>query len=509
LDRAIGSPFSPRGLTFENYSEAHGLPNNTVYGVHSDASGALWLSTNRGVASLDRDSKRFRPFFRSHGLQGDEFNLGAHFRTASGELMFGGSNGYNAFVPERLRFNERPPAVVLTGFLIFNAPADLGTSYASVSKIDLGHRDDVITFQFAALDFTAPGQNRYLYKLDGFDTDWVEADKTRQASYTNLSGGEYTFRVRAANSDGVWNEAGLAIPISVEAPPWARWWAYVLYVSAIFLMMYLVWAQQQKKVLREASYARRLQAEVAARTSELAERNSQLQHANSQLQEASVTDPMTGLGNRRSLYNAVNALLQPDAAGHVSTQRIVLMIVDLDRLKPVNDQYGHEAGDRMIVQIGELLKQVSRSTDLVVRWGGDEFVVVCRDADMSIAMQLAERMRGIVAKQLFRVGAGRAARTSCSIGFAPYPFVQEFPECTTWEQSLALADAALYQAKRTRNSWVGIAGKARAAQLPQLVQSIEADALQLEHEGFIELNRRPAETEDTVDRILALGGPGI
>ncbi len=509
LDRAIGSPFSARGLVFENYSEAQGLPNNTVYGVHSDASGALWLSTNRGIASLDRTARRFRPFFRSHGLQGDEFNLGAHFRSASGELLFGGANGYNAFVPERLRFNQRPPDIVLTGLLKFNAPAELGTSYDSLSQLALSHRDDVITFQFAALDFTAPGQNRYAYKLEGFDNDWVEADKTRQATYTNLSGGNYVFRVRAANSDGVWNETGLAIPVIVEAPPWARWWAYILYVAALLLMMYTVWAQQQKKVLREASYARRLQAEVEERTRELAERNSQLERANNQLQEASVTDPMTGLGNRRYLYNTVNALLEPDAAGRVTTQRLVLMVIDLDRLKPINDQFGHEAGDRVIVQIGELLKHVSRSTDLVVRWGGDEFVVVCRDADMMIAGQLAERIRSTVAKQLFRVGAGRAARTSCSIGFAPYPFIPEFPEHTTWEQSLALADAALYQSKRSRNSWVGLAGKPKAVQLPQLVQAIESDALQLEQDGYIDVHRRPVETEDTVDRILALGSPGV
>jgi diguanylate cyclase (GGDEF)-like protein len=504
LDRALGEPFSSAGLRFENYSESEGLPNSTVYGVQSDSTGQLWVSTNRGIASFDPRTKAFRTFLRSHGLQADEFNFGAHHRTSSGELLFGGANGYNVFLPERLRFNDKPPSIALTGFLKLNEPGLAANAYDSMQKMSLGYRDDVITFEFAALDFTAPAQNRYAYKLEGFDTDWVDAGKSRQATYTNLSGGTYKFHVRGANSDGVWNDTGFTVDLEVESPPWARWWAYLLYAAAFLLAMYTVWAQQQKKFAREAAYARRLQAEVEERTRELAVRNTQLEHANHQLQEASRTDPLTGLGNRRSLYDAVTTLLtKRDASegGH----RFVLMVIDLDRLKPINDQYGHEAGDNVLMQIADLLRHISRASDLVVRWGGDEFVVVCRDADMGAAELLAERIRSSVAKQLYRVSPGTVARTSCSIGFATYPFVAEAPEQTTWEQALALADAALYQAKRTRNNWVGYQGTARAARLPNLVQLVETDAEQLAQDGFLIVRHRDVASDDTVDRILALG----
>jgi hypothetical protein len=141
----------------------------------------LWVSTNRGIASFDPRTKVFRTFLRSHGLQGDEFNFGAHFRTDNGEVVFGGANGYNFFLPERLRFNERPPAISLTGFLKFNEPAQTAQTPDSLSRASLGHRDDVITFEFAALDFTAPDQNRYAYKLVGFDDEWIDAGKVRRA----------------------------------------------------------------------------------------------------------------------------------------------------------------------------------------------------------------------------------------------------------------------------------------------------------------------------------------
>jgi diguanylate cyclase (GGDEF)-like protein len=492
-------------MRFDNFSERNGLPNSNVYGIESDPGGHLWLSTNRGLARFNPEDKGVRNFGRSHGLQADEFNFGAHYRSPAGELFFGGPNGYNAFFADRLRFNEQPPPVVLTSFLKFNSPVSLGRTHDSVSTIPLGYQDDVVTFRFAALDFTVPAENHYAYRLEGFDKDWVQAGNTRQATYTNLSGGQYVFRVRGANSDGKWNEEGLAIGLSVEAPPWQRWWAVMLYLAAFALTLFAVWAGQQRKVQREAAYAHRLADEVTARTSELAQRNEELERVNRQLEDASVTDPLTGLGNRRYLRNAMNALLgegSPERAGG-ATPRFVLMVADLDNLKPINDAHGHEAGDRVLAQVADILKRLCRTSDLIVRWGGDEFVVLCRGADLSAAAMLAERIRTSIAKQIFRVHEGLVARSSCSLGFAPYPFIASSPDSVSWEQTLALADAALYQAKVERNHWVGWGGTPLAAEVPHLLQSIERDAKALERQGVLDVRRRPLTFEDTVDNMRA------
>lgn len=508
LDRVIGTPAGKQPLVFRNYSESDGLPNSTVYGIESSARGLLWLSTNRGLARLNPADGQVRSFGRSQGLQSDEFNFGAHYQSPSGELFFGGARGYNAFYPDRLRFNELPPPVVLTQFARFNSPVDFGRSLSSIARIGLSYRDDVVTFGFAALDFTAPAANSYMYMLEGFDKTWVQAHNERQATYTNLAGGQYVFRVRAANSDGVWNERGLALPLDVATPPWQTWWAYGLYALCFVLALFAVWAAQQRKLQREAAYTSRLSAEVAQRTEELAQRNTELEAVNRQLQDASITDPLTGLGNRRFLHNAISKIFAQHAAAGVNAgpPRFVFIIVDLDNLKPINDEHGHEGGDNVLVQVSDILKRLCRASDFVVRWGGDEFVMMCHGADLDTAAVLAERLRATIAKQIFRAHAGQAVRTSCSIGFAPFPFVEVSPDSVSWEQALALADYAMYQAKRSRNDWLGWAGTALAADVPNLDKLVESDHEALARQGILEIRRRSLITEDTVDNLRALSG---
>jgi diguanylate cyclase (GGDEF)-like protein len=499
LDRAVGAPFGPKPMRFENLSESEGLPNSTVYGIESDSVGRLWVSTNRGLAAIRTDDRSVRAFRRSHGLQADEFNFGAHYRAPDGMLYFGGTNGYNAFLPERLRFNDKPPPVVLTDVLKLNKP--VSRTPEMLSELDVGFRDAAVTFQFAALDFTGPAENRYSYRLEGFDSDWVNADGGRQATYTNLDGGNYVFQVRAANSDGRWSETPLSLRVHVSPPPWATWWARTLYAAAVVAIVFLVWYGQHRRVLREAAYAHRLKAEVDARTLELAERNRDMEKVNLQLREASVSDSLTGLGNRRFLHDWMAA--QARAAAAAQPERCVLMVVDLDFLKPINDQYGHEGGDAVLIQFAEILRRVFRSEDRIVRWGGDEFVVMCMHADLALASVLAERVRASVAKQIFRVGNRVVARTSCSIGFATVPFIATHPHLVGWEQSLSFADAALYEAKRQRNTWLGWSGTDKAAELPSLAAALAADHAALEADGYLIVQRRPWSPQDTVDELRA------
>ena len=505
LDHIIGSARRPDDIRFRNYSETDGLANDTVYGIESDSAGRLWLSTIGGLSRFEPDSGAIRNFRQSHGLQGDEFNFGAHFRSVTGQLFFGGPNGYNGFFPERLLYDEIPPPVVLTAFLKFNQPAQATLVPEQLKSISLGYKDAVVTLEFAALDFAAPAANRYRYMLQGFDRGWVEAGAKRSVTYTNLAAGNYIFRVRAANSDGVWNEGGLSLPVTVAPAPWATWWARVAYALLAALIIYWLWSTQQRKLQREAAYARRLQVEVRDRTVELAERNRELEHLNHQLKEASLTDPLTGLGNRRYLQQMLTQFASAEelreAQHGAPPLSMVLMVIDLDYLKPINDMHGHQAGDRILTQVADILRDCCRAGDYAARWGGDEFVVAYLGADLSNAQVLAERVRSRVAKQIFRLGDGRVVRTSCSIGFARYPFVLEAPALLSWEQCLSLADAALFHAKKQRNAWLGWAGTAAAAAVEGLLQAVETDLERLEREGRLEVRRTQFQPEDTVDKL--------
>jgi signal transduction histidine kinase/ligand-binding sensor domain-containing protein/DNA-binding response OmpR family regulator len=221
---------------FTHFTTSAGLPNNVVYAILPDDEGRLWLSTNRGLSRFDPASGTFRNFDAGDGLQSDEFNSGAAFRSPRGEMFFGGIYGFNYFHPAEIRDNPYVPEVVITGFRRLNRPEsvrDTGSvlehSIVETREIRLPHRDNILTFEFAALDFSAPSKNRYAYRMRGFSDAWIEAGTERTATFTNLPPGSYTFQVRGSNNDGVWNETGASLALVILPPWWRTRWAIAFY----------------------------------------------------------------------------------------------------------------------------------------------------------------------------------------------------------------------------------------------------------------------------------------
>jgi diguanylate cyclase (GGDEF)-like protein len=505
LDRVLNPGDAPQGLRFTNYSEVQGLPNNSVYGLRADGIGNIWISTNYGLARLDPRSNAVQRFHRLHGLQAEEFNFGAHYRDRSGKLFFGGAAGFNSFYPEVLQFNERPPRVVLTQFLKLNSPGVVGVPEEHIERLELSHHEDVITLKFAALDFADSRANRYEYKLDGFDDDWVRADERRAATYTNLPGGHYVFRVRASNSDGVWSTQDLALPIDVAPSPWLSPWAYAGYALLAALMLLAVWYAQQRRLARAASHRAELEQQVSDRTYELAQRNRDLEEANRRLEMASLTDTLTGLANRRYLMEQFPRLI----AERKNNVGLAIMIIDLDALKPINDQHGHAAGDEVIVEIAKTLRQAIRPDDVLARWGGDEFVVVAQAQHVEHACMLAERVRERIAKMKCVLPRGAVVRTSCSIGLTCMPFVPGNAEAVSWEHAIKIADLALYRAKRGRNAWRGWFGTEQVAKLQastqqSVIAAVETNVDQLIATGVIIEQMSTRGSDDTVNSLRIL-----
>lgn len=231
--------FNTEEGTFIHFTEKSGLPNNVVYGVLSDDNGNLWLSTNKGLSRFSINESSFRNFNVSDGLQSNEFNTGAYFKSKNGEMFFGGIYGLNYFYPEKISDNPFIPDVVITDFRIIGGPdseteSTIREKNTSADQIILSYANDIIQFEFAALDYSAPGKNQYAYKLENFNKDWIYSGTVRTATFTNLSPGEYIFRVKGSNNDGVWNEAGTSIKLIITPPWWNTWWAYILY-GLVFL----------------------------------------------------------------------------------------------------------------------------------------------------------------------------------------------------------------------------------------------------------------------------------
>ena len=241
---------------FNRYFKNHGLLSAVIYGALWDDNGQLWLSSNRGLSVFDPKEGTFRNYNTSHGLQSEEFNFSAALRTRDGYMFFGGINGFNAFHPTNIRTNTHKPPVLLTGILKLNEAATFDRPVADLEEIELDYKDTMVTFDFAALDYTAPEKNRYRYILEGFDRDWVDLGNRNRAVYTNLDAGNYVLKVQGSNNDGVWNREGFSLAVRALPPPWATWWAYGAYVSAALLLGLYYFQGQMRKRLRTLELAR-------------------------------------------------------------------------------------------------------------------------------------------------------------------------------------------------------------------------------------------------------------
>jgi signal transduction histidine kinase/ligand-binding sensor domain-containing protein/CheY-like chemotaxis protein len=277
IDRVVGNSAAPAEIHFENQSGRMHLPSQVVWGIESDLEDRLWVSTNNGLARFDPRVPALKLFHEAHGLQGEDFNFNAHHRGRDGTLFFGGNDGFNAFSPEGVSTRTRPPHIVLTAAAKLDRVLPAQEMPNANRPLPLTYNDKLVSFEFAALDFTSPANNRYQYRLEGFDSRWVDAGALHRATYTNLDPGSYVFHVRAANADGAWSTEDLEIPLAVAPAPWNTLAARSVYVVVALLILNYLWSLQRARRARELRYSRKLEDTVRDRTHELEERNQQLQ----------------------------------------------------------------------------------------------------------------------------------------------------------------------------------------------------------------------------------------
>ena len=230
---------------FDLFSEKDGLQNSNVYKILEDESKLIWVSTNKGISSIDVNSNRINNFNYHNGLQHNNFVRGSGLRLSDGELLFGGLDGFNYFHPAYLIKNNNVPPVLLTDLRVSNQyvnpskDAPITENISVAKEINLGYKQN-FALDYVGLSYTAPEQNRYAYKMEGLDKDWNYVGNTTSASYTNLDPGDYTFRVKASNNDGVWNNEGTSVKIHVHPPLWRTTYAYIIYfVLLIGIFVYI------------------------------------------------------------------------------------------------------------------------------------------------------------------------------------------------------------------------------------------------------------------------------
>lgn len=261
----------------DRFTTETGLPSNSIFGVLDDNHGNLWLSTTKGLSRFTKKSKIFRNYDVLDGLQSEEFYWGAYTKLQNGEMAFGGLNGLNIFSPISIVDNPYSPNVVITSITYFDKQIDMPTALYNLKKLDLRYDQNHIFISFSALDFVNPLKNKYQYKLEGFNSDWINVGNNHSVTYTNLTGGTYYFKVKGTNSDGVWNHNDLTLEIIIKPPFWETLWFRLLASILVFGLITLFYYRRIRYIERQKTI---LENQIAERTLELSIRKNEVEKIN-------------------------------------------------------------------------------------------------------------------------------------------------------------------------------------------------------------------------------------
>ncbi|CAM4006797.1 ligand-binding sensor domain-containing diguanylate cyclase [Roseateles saccharophilus] len=451
VDTAVGGLHRLRGwdaegrARFERVSERLGLEGSFGGNLHEDGQGRIWSQIN----VYDPRSGRVDSFGSAEGASFGSYWFFASTELPGGGLLFGGSRGLLRVLPEAFAAAPASPPLVISALRVNGQPYSPAALHPGL-RLPAGTRS--LGVEFAALDFADPARLRYQYRLVGLDNDWTSADASaRNPSFGPLRPGRYTLQVRATAHQTLWGAGQLQLPVELLPAWWETAWARA---AGVLLALAAIWAWMRWRTrslrLREAE----LRALVDERTAEL--------------RELSLTDALTGLRNRRYLELRLDddlrlCLRRFEQPGYEGTgdgpgpaADLLLMLLDLDHFKRINDEHGHAAGDAVLVQLADRLRSVFRDTDSLVRWGGEEILVLVRETERRDAAELAARVCAAVRDRPFDIGPGASVKVSVSIGFSAFPLDPRQPRLWDWRACLGLADSALYAAKaQGRDGYVG------------------------------------------------------
>ncbi|MEP4149492.1 MAG: two-component regulator propeller domain-containing protein [Halioglobus sp.] len=265
---------------FKDHTQRLSLPSSNIYGIQNDNLDNLWVSHNRGISKISPDRETVTNYGVRDGLQSNEFNMGASFKSDSGSIYFGGGRGFNVILPDATNRKSVPPTLSISSIKVMNEERIFDTPYYELKQIDLGHEDLMLSIEVYAADYSDPSAVNYAYMLEGINSGWTISPDSRLVSFTTLPPGQYTLRMAAASPDGTWNWDALTLPISVSPPPWLSPYAYASYAALALLALYLLVRRQKLQTELAFQRQRELELKVEERTADLEEARKTSETAN-------------------------------------------------------------------------------------------------------------------------------------------------------------------------------------------------------------------------------------
>jgi diguanylate cyclase (GGDEF)-like protein len=425
--------------------------------VGRDAKNRVWFDGTDGLAVVAPDGKMQR-LSHADGLVWDDVSPWTGVREEKdGSYLIATSRGLARYKPDGDARVGVQANVALTSVALGGVPRRFG-EWPRVKP-----SEGSLTVQFTPMVLGNPEQVSCRYQLRGLEKQMTQT-LLREVQFGGLPAGEYEFWVQCDNPASVGGGKPATFQFAVLPNFWETWWAEAL---GGLLLLGAFWAFVFLRT--RALNHRRVELEQA-----VAERSAELLQKNKELEEISLTDPLTGTRNRRYFYETISTDIAQALRSHLKTldpsaaggwpQELIFVLVDIDRFKRVNDELGHAAGDRLLGEVAKRIASVMRRSDDLVRWGGEEFLLVCRTTDRANASYLCNRVLEAVRELAFDVGNGVEIHKTCSIGWAPYPWLQDDVGMLSMNNVIELADKALYLAKREgRNRAYGLLPAENAA----------------------------------------------
>jgi len=441
-------------------NKSNGLLSNSIWSAIKDNSGNIWINTS---VSLDRYTDGFISHFNKEtGLIGEEGTVHSAFKTSSGKVYISIIPGFIEIPPTyKEDLDIQKPILFIKGMKLKGEKINIDTP----TPLHFKYNQNSVEFNYIAISTRKENPIFYKIRLTPLEKEWSSPTQETEIKYLNLSPARYTFEVIANNGGGVdqWFTANNKIFFTIESPFWLTWWFILLAIVFGALIVLLIIKIRINALEHQTKILERL---VEERTIELGQRNKELAYL-------SVTDPLTDLKNRRYLEEKIkedigliqrNVYYNLNHSNHqpLNVPILGVFILDIDYFKQVNDNYGHKAGDIVIVDIARLLLEMLRHSDTIVRWGGEEFLIITRQSIVDGSFELAERIRKKIEDFEFRVDECITIRKTVSVGFAHFPFIKNNTANVNWTQVVSLADSALFIAKNNgRNMSVGLEWGAR------------------------------------------------